>query len=333
MNRRFSALMLSLIIISMTLSGCIFSEEIEGQEIVDTPAEPEYFQEGDYTCIEHNGTDRCWMTHISENPDLDSPVPLIVDIHGWGGTAGGQMYVSDFNNIADEYGAVVVYPAALEPVRGWNAGWCCESHDDLGFILRLVDIATQIHQIDTNRIYATGWSNGCAMSQMLAMKASDVFAAIGCMAQYLNTYYDPTYSPIPVIEVHGMLDQIIVYGTSASHAIQNPGSPSEAFETGAMQNMHNWGEYNGCSGSAETFEVNSLYSIHGFSDCQDGAEVRLMSIYAAQHNPYAKDPESDGTILGEILIGTQGLVQSTYIVWDFISQYSKATDEVEEIMS
>ena len=82
MNRRFSALMLSLIIISMTLSGCIFSEEIEGQEIVETPAEPEYFQEGDYTCIEHNGTDRCWMTHISENPDLDSPVPLIVDIHG-----------------------------------------------------------------------------------------------------------------------------------------------------------------------------------------------------------------------------------------------------------
>ena len=59
MNRRFSALMLSLIIISMTLSGCISSEETEDQGIVDsTPVEPEYFEEGDYTCIEHDDTDR-----------------------------------------------------------------------------------------------------------------------------------------------------------------------------------------------------------------------------------------------------------------------------------
>jgi poly(3-hydroxybutyrate) depolymerase len=330
MNQRLGALMLSLMIVTMTLSGCISSEETEGKEIVHSPPEePEYFEKGEYNCIDYDDMDRCWQTHVPENLSSDLPVPLIVDIHGWGGTAGGQMFVSDFNTIADEYGAVVIYPAAVEPVRGWNAGWCCESHDDLGFILRLVDIAIQIHDIDTDRIYATGWSNGCAMSQMLAMKASDIFAAIGCMAQYLNTDYDSTYSPIPVIEVHGMLDQIIVYASSASNSIQNPNSPSQAFETGAIQNMYDWGEYNGCSGSPETFEVNGLYSIHGFNDCQNGAEVRLMSIYAAQHNPYAKDAESDGTIIADVLIGTQGLVQSSYIVWDFISQYSKTVDEVE----
>ena len=51
--------MLSLIIISMTLSGCISSEETEDRGIVDsTPVGPEYFEEGDYTCIEHDDTDR-----------------------------------------------------------------------------------------------------------------------------------------------------------------------------------------------------------------------------------------------------------------------------------
>jgi lipopolysaccharide export system protein LptC len=59
MNRRFSALMLSLIIISMTLSGCISSVETEDQEkVVSNPEEPEYFEEGDYTCIMHDDIDR-----------------------------------------------------------------------------------------------------------------------------------------------------------------------------------------------------------------------------------------------------------------------------------
>jgi hypothetical protein len=51
--------MLSLIIISMTLSGCISSVETEDQEkVVSNPEEPDYFEEGDYTCIMHDDIDR-----------------------------------------------------------------------------------------------------------------------------------------------------------------------------------------------------------------------------------------------------------------------------------
>ncbi len=87
--------MLSLMIVTMTLSGCISSEETEGKEIVHSPPEePEYFEKGDYNCIDYDDMDRCWQTHVPENLSSDLPVPLIVDIHGWGGTAGGQMFVS-----------------------------------------------------------------------------------------------------------------------------------------------------------------------------------------------------------------------------------------------
>ena len=86
--------------------------------------------------------------------------------------------------------------------------------------------------------------------------------------------------------------------------------------------MYEWGELNGCSGPVETFELNALYSIQGFDDCEDNASVRLMTIYAGQHNPYSKDVE-DGTVIGGLFLGTQGLVESSHLVWDFISQYSK----------
>ena len=70
----------------------------------------------------------------------------------------------------------------------------------------------------------------------------------------------------------------------------------------------------------ETYEANALYTVQGFSDCENDAQIRLMTIYAAQHNPYANNPINDDYIIFQ---GTQGLVQSSQIVWDFISQFSK----------
>ena len=83
-----------------------------------------------------------------------------------------------------------------------------------------------------------------------------------------------------------------------------------------------------CSGGLETYELNALYTIQGYDGCENDASVRLMTIYAAQHNPYEKDYE-DETPIGSTFIGTQGLVMSSHIVWDFISQYSKEVDPEE----
>ena len=161
------------------------------------------------------------------------------------------------------------------------------------------------------------------MAQRMAMDSSHIFAAVGCMSFYLVSDKNVDYSPIPVMEVHGFLDQIVLYESSILSVPFNQGSwtDPEAIETGAIENMYEWGGYNECSGDLNTFELNALYSIQGFDNCANNTEVRLMTIFAAQHNPYAKNPDSGP--IGSIFQGTQGLVQSTYIVWDFISQYSK----------
>ena len=67
-------------------------------------------------------------------------------------------------------------------------GWCCGvAHDigidDVGFVLQMIEqISARL--INDSKIYASGHSNGCAMTQKLANEASHVFAG-GCMALYL----------------------------------------------------------------------------------------------------------------------------------------------------
>ncbi|MAD56456.1 MAG: hypothetical protein CL974_02795 [Euryarchaeota archaeon] len=341
MGPKISAWALSVIIVSMTLSGCMSSDDNNSENDAILEEDPPYIEDGIFTCVEHDNLTRCWQTHVPDNLDNNETVPLIIDMHGYASDSTFHRALSSFNDIADEEGAIVIYPDGvlglnqdwdLEENQAWNSGWCCahsarEDIDDVGFIERIVNISLEIYNIDSNRIYASGWSNGCAMAQRLAMELSDIFTAVGCMAFYLITDPVENYTPIPIMEVHGFLDQVVLYSSTALSVPFNEEmwTNPEAYDTGAVENMYEWSDHNGCSGSAETFEINALYSIQGFDNCENGSSVRLMTVFAAQHNPYEKDVD-DGTIIGSVFAGTQGLVQSSHIVWDFISQYSKSSE-------
>ena len=260
---------------------------------------------------------------------IANDAPLVFVLHGYTGSAQGIMDYSEMNEVAEANGFAVCYPQGTTDQYDnsfFNVGYEFQNNptvDDVGFIEQIVEIAIQIHNIDSTRIYLSGWSNGCAMAQRMAMDSSHIFAAVGCMSFYLVSDEHADYSPIPIMEVHGFLDQIVLYESSILSVPFNQGSWTdlEAIETGAIENMYEWGGYNGCSGDLNTFELNALYSIQGFDNCANGTEVRLMTIYAAQHNPYAKNLDSG--LISNVFQGTQGLVQSSFIVWDFISQYSK----------
>ena len=166
--------------------------------------------------------------------------------------------LSSFDDIADEVGAIVVYPDGvagynmqwdLEENQAWNSGWCCahstrDEIDDVGFIERVVEISLGMYNVDEDRVYASGWSNGCSMSQRLAMESSHIFAAVGCMAFYLITEPVDGYSPIPVMEVHGFLDNVVLYESTVLSVPFNEAlwTNSEAYDTGAIENMVEWGE-------------------------------------------------------------------------------------------
>ncbi len=267
----------------------------------------------------HEELERCWNVLVPSTVNLSEKVPLVIDLHGNTLTMEDQRALSEFDEIAEENGAIAVWPQGFE--NSWNAGYCCSAAgelglNDTGLIMEIVDRVVTNHSVDESRVYLTGWSNGCALSQKLANEHSDVFAAVACMSYYLLDDPEPDYSSIPVMEIHGLVDQIILYSNDAIHL------PNiEAQEHGAIQNLLLWAEMNGCQGSIpDSNSPSTFYSIQSFTDCENGSEVSLVTLYAADHNPYEEEFDPDGPL---IFVGNGGTVDTNGIAWDFMIKFSK----------
>ena len=178
MGRIKHATALSLILVSMAFSGCIASDENSADSQAGNQMD-EDFQGLDYIeCMTHEELERCWNVLVPSSVDLSNEVPMIIDLHGATLTMGEQREVSQFDDIAEENGVIAVWPQGFD--NYWNvSGECCGTAwelqlNDTGFLLDMIDTIVQNHSIDEDRIYLTGWSNGCAMSQKLANKHSEL---------------------------------------------------------------------------------------------------------------------------------------------------------------
>ena len=309
-----------LVLVSTSIGGCLSSGSESSIEDSQDDSVTGDFEGLDYVeCMMHEELERCWNVLVPSTVNLSEKVPMVIDLHGNTLTMENQRDLSEFDEIAEDNGAIAVWPQGFE--NSWNAGYCCSAAgelglNDTGLILEIVDRVVTNHSVDESRIYLTGWSNGCALSQKLANENSDVFAAVACMSYYLLDDPEPDYSSVPVMEIHGLVDQIILYSNDAIH-LPNV----EAQEHGAVQNLLLWAEMNGCQGSIpDSNSPSTFYSIQSFTDCENGSEVSLVTLYAADHNPYEEEFDPDGPL---IFVGNGGTVDTNGIAWDFMIKFSK----------
>ncbi|MBU38785.1 MAG: hypothetical protein CMA59_04620 [Euryarchaeota archaeon] len=309
-----------LVLVSTSIGGCLSSGSESSIEDSQDDTPTGVFEGLDYVeCMVHEELERCWNVLVPSTVNLSERVPLVIDLHGNTLTMENQRDLSEFDEIAEDNGAIAVWPQGFE--NSWNAGYCCSAAgelglNDTGLILEIVDRVVTNHSVDESRIYLTGWSNGCALSQKLANEHSDVFAAVACMSYYLLDDPEPDYSSVPVMEIHGLVDQIILYSNDAIH-LPNV----EAQEHGAIQNLLLWAEMNGCQGTLpDSNSPSTFYSIQTFTDCGNGSEVSLVTLYAADHNPYEEEFDPDGPL---IFVGNGGTVDTNGIAWDFMIKFSK----------
>ncbi len=137
-------------------------------------------------------------------------VPLVLSFHGYG----DNMQNFQRTNIHVAWpDAVVVYFQGLETRRGF-AGWQVEQGDGVGRDLKLVDVALeslrQTYNVDDDRIYATGFSNGGMFTYLLWTERHDVFAAYAPVAGRLRPSVRPT-RPRPLFHVAGERDRQVSF--------------------------------------------------------------------------------------------------------------------------
>ncbi|KAJ3711612.1 putative acetylxylan esterase [Lentinula raphanica] len=112
---------------------------------------------------------------------LASPLPLIVAIHQCTGSAQGYFESTQYANLADEYGFLVIYPNSP------RSGSCFDvntpqtlTHDgggDSQGIASMVSYAISTYGVDSTKVFVTGTSSGAMMTNVMAGSYPNLFAA------------------------------------------------------------------------------------------------------------------------------------------------------------
>ena len=175
-----------------------------------------YGQQTIYDTISHDGLQRSFILYVPTSYSSNVSSSLIVNFHGYGSNALEQMLYSGFFRIADTSGFLVVHPNGTIDTLGqtyWNAGWG-GAVDDIGFTAALIDSLSSGYNIDPERVYSTGMSNGGFMSYALACSLSDRIAAVASVTGSMAVTQIPVCSPqhpMPVMQIHGTADFTVPY--------------------------------------------------------------------------------------------------------------------------
>jgi polyhydroxybutyrate depolymerase len=228
------------------------------------------------------GVERSYVVHVPSSYDPTQPAALVLAFHGITLDAYEMMRISGFNAQSDDVGFLVAYPNAAGDQKSWNGGHCCgeaarNNVDDVGFVNAVIEELSVSFNIDPQRIYATGFSNGAILVYRLACEMSNRIAAIAPVSatQALEDMQACHPSrPLPLIHFHGTDDEPNPYNGGVT-----PGGVQFISVDDAIQF---WVNFDGCPSEPSRSETGSI--IHDvYAPCQAGSSVELYTITGGKH--------------------------------------------------
>jgi poly(hydroxyalkanoate) depolymerase family esterase len=122
--------------------------------------------------------------HIYVPDNRPASPPIVVAMHGCGGSGPGFYSSSEFASLADRYGYIVIYPSAMQEAgfgRCFDTWSAAAKRRDGGSdpvsIASMVAYAGRQYNGDLSRVYATGSSSGGMMTQHMLALYPDLFKA------------------------------------------------------------------------------------------------------------------------------------------------------------
>jgi len=256
--------------------------------------------------IIHDNLQRDYILYVPALYNATNPTPLVFNFHGYTSNAFDQMWYGDFRSIADTAGFIIAHPMGSLDNSGithWNVGWGGSTVDDIGFTAALIDSLSANYNINQDRIYSTGMSNGGYFSYHLACNLSTKIAAIasvtGAMSQYTQTNCNPSH-PTPVMEIHGTADLTVPFNDIIS-------------------GLGYWRSYNNCNPIADTTIIPDL--VLGdwstvehivFDNGDNGVTTELFKVINGEHT-WPGSNFSSGV--------TNYDINASIEIWKFFSRY------------
>lgn len=226
---------------------------------------------------------------LPESYSQEVATPLLINLHGYTGTGPSQSAYTFLQEAAFKSGVAYIAPTGSEDSLG-NTYWsateaCCDFNksgvNDIEYLDSLIEKSIRAANIDADRIYLFGHSNGHFMSYAYLCSGGKKIAAVAGLAGAMDP--DPALckaAPNNVLHIHGEKDGTILYSGGALFGNSY---------TSAEATVSQWQQINKCnSTSNSSFDL--LASIEGSDtsqqsfSCQNGS-LEFWSIPKGVHTP------------------------------------------------
>jgi polyhydroxybutyrate depolymerase len=251
--------------------------------------------------------------------DEKRPTPLVVLLHGYSSDGRSQAAYFRFGALAEQETFLLATPDGTIDRLGnrfWNAtDACCDFYgsgvDDVAFLDALVDGVSGRYNVDAQRVYLVGHSNGAFMAHRYACERPDRVAAIVTLAGM--QWNDPARcatpagqapTPVSVLHVHGRADSVVGY---------EGGATARGAYPGARTTVGRWATPSGCTGGLtgtgqnldlDTGVAGAETEVERYAGCGP-IGIELWTIHGGSHVPAFNDTWAPS-------------------IWDFMSAHPKA---------
>jgi polyhydroxybutyrate depolymerase len=286
--------------------------------------------------LQVGGRTRHYTVHVPPGYDGKTPRPVVIMLHGGGGTSKGAATETGWDVKADRENFLAVFPDALarDPAKPnhfsrnpqlWNDGSDRfyagqQAPDDVAFLKAVLDELLAKFNVDGQRIFVTGFSNGASMTFRFGAAASRRIAAIAPVAG--------AYWPEP-LTMERPLPLCYLTGTADPLNLMNGGVPKMAFG-GSSDQMRakpkppvrdailKWAKAIGCpTPAAQTNEANGV-RIEMFGPSRENTEIVFVTV-ADQGHTWA----GGKSLLPERWVGKRtDKLNATDFIWNFFKQHA-----------
>jgi polyhydroxybutyrate depolymerase len=256
--------------------------------------------------LRSGGLLRYYRLHVPTGYRPTRYTPLVFSFHGHNSDMMAQERLTGFSTLANQQGFLVAYPQGTVGPDG-ETGWATGPRkdptvNDVHFVSDLLTHLQSTLCVDPQRVYATGFSNGGAMTAMLACTMAGRMAAFASVS---GSYYPLAGGchpsrPAPIFEMHGTADTTVPYNGDA--ALRLP--PIADW-------LADWAQRDGCASQPVPFFQLGNTTAERWSDCQGDAMIIHYRIEGGKHDW----PQTISAPGSSLKLSTTGLI------WSFLQEH------------
>jgi polyhydroxybutyrate depolymerase len=273
---------------------------------------------------------RPYRVHAPPGWRAHAPLPVVVMLHGAGGTALWTLQETGWDRTADRAGFLVVLPEGTRPdptrpptflhnAPAWNDGSPRGSTghraaDDVAFIEGVLDDVARRYPTDPARVYAAGFSNGAGMVFRLGAELSGRFAALAPVAGYCWLPDPRPARALPTLYMVGSDDPLVPLDGGV---VTLPWGKVRRHRPPVRDTLARWARALGCPPGPVLLGDGDGVRVERYGPGRDGAELLAYTIAGLGHHW----PGGRGRLSRRLAGPPSDSVRANDVLWDFFARH------------